>query len=293
MMKKIVILILTLLLIFTMACSCSLLNFNRLPEVVVETGSGNVITKEFDISAVNTVEIESIGTLHLTQGDTPSLTIEAEDTYMDDFEVKVIGDRLEIKVENQWFNSWLPTEPIHYYLTLPTVEKITLAGAIRLEADTLDLSDLELICNGANNVELGTVTADDVTLEVAGAANMNIETLTASGLDVNIAGISSVNVEELQAETLDLHISGTGNMTVAGEVQTQTITIEGGGNYDAGNLKSAATTIDSAGAASATVWTTDTLELNCDGAAHVGYYGSPSIEQNNNGMAVINSLGEK
>ncbi|NSW52721.1 MAG: DUF2807 domain-containing protein [Anaerolineae bacterium] len=292
-MKKVVIVVLSLFLVLSVACSCTFLNFNRVPDIIVEAGSGNVVTRDYEIKAVSNVEIESLGTLHLVQGDTPSLTIEAEDNYIDKFEVVVRGDRLVIKVEQKWYDAWIPTEPIHYYLTLPTVSSIKLAGAIRLESDELNLQDLTLACAGANDVDLGTLNAASVTLDISGAANVKAASLEAESVKVIIAGLSSVNLADLAAETLDLHISGTGNMEAAGEVNRQSITVEGGGNVMNGNLKCADVSVKSSGMASATVWATETLDLDCDGAVNVSYYGSPTLTQNNNGMVSINALGEK
>lgn len=292
-MKKLIVVLLGLFLVLSMACSCTFLNLNRLPDVVIEAGSGNVVSKDFEIESVSRVDIESIGTLHLTQGETPSLTIEAEDNYIDKFDVKVTGDKLVIKVENKWYDSWLPTETIHYYLTLPNVSELKLAGAIRLESDELNLDDVKISCAGANDVQINTLNAGIVTFDLSGAANMKVSTMIADSLSVVIAGVSSVDVEELQADSFDLHISGSGNMKVAGEVTDQSIQIDGGGAYQAGDLRSSNASVNSSGAASVTLWTTETLSLKCDGAISVSYYGSPSVEQDNSGMVAINSLGDK
>lgn len=292
-MKKQIVVVLGLFLVLSMACSCTFLNLNRIPDIVIEAGSGKVVTKDYEIEPVSQVEIESIGTLHLIQGDTPSLTIEAEDNYIDKFDVKVTGDKLVIKVENKWYDSWLPTETIHYYLTLPNLTDLKLAGAIRLESEELNLKNMTIECAGANDVQLGTLNADSLTFDLSGAANMKVSTINADSLSVKIAGVSSVDVDTLDANSLDLHISGSGNMNVAGEVVEQTINIDGGGAYQAGDLRSSSASVSSSGAASITLWTTENLSLNCDGVVSVSYYGSPALEQENDGMVVINSLGDK
>ena len=298
-MKKIfLILFSTFILVVTMACSCSLIGFDRLfnalPDVVIEAGSGNVIQKEVELSnEVHEVEINSIGIMHFTQGEAAELVIEAEDNYIDRIEVLVIDDRLVINIENKWFESWVPTEPIHYYLTLPELTEVELNGAVSLEMDELEAGNLRMECNGTSSRELGELIADNITVDIAGAARLNAEHFESNTLTINIDGISKVNVEDLLAQNLTIDISGGGVINLAGSVSHQDIAIDGAGSYQAGDLRSDTAIIENSGAASIKVWVEESLDMVCDGTAKVSYYGTPSVYQNNSGLSVVESLGPK
>jgi hypothetical protein len=298
MKKYLVLLTLLFLMVTSMACSCSFIGFDRLynslPDVVVEAGSGNVVSKEIEVSnAVKEVEVNSIGMLHLSQGEEASLVIEAEDNYIDRIETKIENDRLTIQIKNEWFNSWVPTEPIHYYLTLPEITEIQLDGALRLVAEPLIVENLLMEFNGTVDIQLSDLTASNLTFNIAGAANVNTALLEANTVTVDIDGVSNANISDLQADTLTIDISGGGNLNVAGNVARQDVQIDGGGSYQAGDLRSDDAVINNSGAANVTVWVEKSLDLACDGAARIAYYGTPKVHQNNSGFAVIESLGEK
>lgn len=298
-MKKILLLLLsTFLLVTTMACSCSLIGFDRLynsmPDVVIEAGSGNVIQKEVVLSdAIHEIEINSIGLVHFTQGEDVELIIEAEDNYIDRIEVQIIDDRLIINIENKWFESWVPTEPIHYYLTLPELTDLQLNGAVDLEMGELDAGNLHIECNGTSSLELGELAADNISIDIAGASKLNADNVESNTLTINIDGVSNVDIKDLQAHSLTIDISGGGAIHLAGRVTRQEIDIDGAGSYQTGELRSDTAVIYSAGAASIKVWVEESLGLECDGAAMISYYGTPSVHQDNSGLAVVESLGAK
>ncbi|MCD4751459.1 MAG: DUF2807 domain-containing protein [Anaerolineaceae bacterium] len=298
-MKKILLILLSaFVLITTMACSCSLIGFdhlyNSLPDVVIEAGSGNVIQKEVELSNdVREVEINSIGIVHFIQGENAELVIEAEDNYIDRIEVQIIDNRLVISIENKWFESWVPTKTIHYYLTLPELTDLQLNGAVGFEMDELVAGNLHMECNGTSSLELGELVADNITVDIAGAAKLNADNFESNTLTINIDGVSNVDIKDLQAQSLTIDISGGGAIDLAGSVSRQEIDIDGAGSYQAGDLRSDTAVIYSAGAALITVWVEESLDMECDGAARVSYYGTPSVYQNNSGLAVVESLGAK
>jgi len=262
-----------------MACSCSLIGFDRLynslPDVVIEAGSSNVIQKEVELNnIVDDVEINSIGIVHFTQGEDAELVIEAEDNYIDRIEVQVIDDRLVINIENKWFDSWVPTKPIHYYLTLPELTDLQLNGAVSFEMNELEAGNLYMECNGTSSLELGELVADNITIDIAGAAKLNADNFESNTLTINIDGASNIDIEDLQAQSLTIDISGGGAMILAGRVSRQDIDIDGAGSYQTGDLRSDTAVINSSGAASIKVWVEESLDLECDGAAMISYYGT-------------------
>jgi len=325
-MKRITIILISFLLLLTaMACSLSALENER--------GSGNVISEEREISAVSEVYVDGSGTLYLTQGEDVSLTIEAEDNLLKNITTQVIGDRLYIKQESNWLFSFLPTEPIHYYLTLPSVSVIEAAGSADVELETLTVDDLKIALSGSSDLTAVTMQTADFQLSGSGSADVSIETLESAALTGSFSGSSEVNIvnlnadsfdvnasgsldlqmstvvldwlkmdfsgsagvqiEDITADSLELQSSGSADLTLAGEVHTQTLDMSGSGSYEASDLKSASTMIESSGSASVELWVTDELSLDLSGSSDIAYYGSPAINQSNGGSATIESLGEK
>lgn len=94
-------------------------------------------------------------------------------------------------------------------------------------------------------------------------------------------------------DDLTVHISGTATIEIAGQVAQQSITIDGAGNFEAGDLGTSSTTVDINGLGNATVWATETLDISINGGGNLRYYGLPQITQDINGFSDIDNLGEK
>lgn len=293
MKKKILVLVSLTLLIFTTACFCSFNGLGGAMTFDLTRGSGEVVQKEYEISAADAVEIDGFGVVHFIQGEQVSLMIEAEEGYLDKLEVRVASNRLIIRPQNTWFSGFMPTETPHYYLTLPNVEELTLSGAVKFEADELKAGDLVILCNGGNDLSIGMLEADSLVLKAAGAANWVLDEVYVKEVEIEISGMTNASFGWVEGDSFDLEINGAASATVAGRVETQSVEISGTGSYQAGDLESSDASVKVSGASAIVVWATEDLYLDCDGAGVIEYWGSPRVAQDNAGLTVINSLGDK
>ncbi|MGE5223758.1 MAG: head GIN domain-containing protein [Omnitrophica WOR_2 bacterium] len=237
-------------LLFLSGVACSI-SFNT---PFTTRGSGNVISQERQVTNFHRVSLSGIGDLTITQGDTESLKIQAEDNLMPLIESDVRGDTLYLGFKNQPRQNIQPTKSIQYTLML--------------------------------------ISLDD--LEVSGIGNAQVSALKSGNMDIKTSGVGKITFDSLSADQLHLEVSGVGGVTISGgTVPTQDIHISGTGNYQAGNLKSQKVTADISGAGSATVWASDSLSVHISGAGSVSYYGKPSISQDLSGAGRLTALGDK
>jgi hypothetical protein len=228
------------------ACSITGLNVTR--------GSGVITTQSRSVSGFNAVQIDGAGELIITQGESESLEIRAEDNIIDELTSEVQGTKLVLGYRDNFLrNTIIPTERITYTLTVIDLSEVTINGAADMEIDSLETDVLALNINGAGQVSINQLMADDLTV----------------------------------------HISGTATIEIAGQVAQQSITIDGAGNFEAGDLGTSSTTVDINGLGNATVWATETLDISIDGGGNLRYYGLPQITQDINGFSDIDNLGEK
>ena len=245
-MKKNLI-IFTALILVIFICSCNTINFD------VRRGSGNVVSEERAVEAFNEIRVEGAGELILTQSEEFSLTVEAEDNIISEVITRNEGDTLVIGFADQrWTKSYLPTEPIRFYISMPDLKELDIAGAAR--------------------VEMGALQTEELTLKTDGAAD--------------------IRFEDLQLGSLMVDLNGGAQFDLSGKAERQDIDIDGAGSYDAADLETRDTTISIAGAAEAQVWATETLDVDIDGAGNVRYYGSPHVTQNIDGISSVRGLGE-
>jgi hypothetical protein len=244
----------TLIRISLLLSAVFLLSACSLPFVSVVRGSGTVITETREVSGFDKIELNGAGQLIITQGTTESLEIRAEDNIMSELTSEVEGDTLVLGYKDQsWRRSFIPTERIIYTLSVTDLTEFTFNGAGDLQIDVLETPSLELTINGAGNIE----------------------------------------IDELMADTVIVTIAGTGSVEIAGQAQSQTINIDGAGNYQARDLQTQSATIDVAGLGNSTVWVTETLDVTINGGGSVDYYGSPNVTQDISGLGDVNNLGEK
>lgn len=237
---------LLLLSLVLMACS--------IPVIKVVKGTGSLTTETREVGGFDSIQLDGVGNLVITQGDSVALQIEAEDNILPYLESDVVGNTLRLGFhDNFWQRTLLPTEPITYSLVVTDLNALTF--------------------NGAGNLDMNELATDELSITVNGA--------------------SQVKINDLQADSLSIQINGTGNVSVAGEVTIQKISIDGAGTVSNSDLKSSQANITANGLGIATVWATDQLDVTINGGGTLNYYGEPAISQNINGAADINHLGNK
>jgi hypothetical protein len=245
--RKWVLLIVLFAAFSTLACVCANIS---LPVSVVR-GSGEVVSQEREIGDVTEVDLQGFGNVHIALGERTGLRIEAEDNLMRYIETETRGGRLEIT--HRRGTRLINTMPIDYFVTLRTLEAISVSGA-------------------------GNVDAPDV---------------QAGRFVVRLSGAGNVEIDRLQAETLEATISGAGGLSIDdGQVSQQEIVISGAGDYRARDLNSGETTVRLSGMGSATVHARDRLDVTISGAGSVEYAGDPEVEQQVTGVGRVRRIGE-
>jgi hypothetical protein len=139
-----------------------------------------------------------------------------------------------------------------------------------------------------------TITYIDINkLEVNGGAMIESENLGVQNLQFVINGGGSTKLVTQGMDALDVRLDGGNNFVISGQANSQKVEINGGGNYDAADLKTEVTEISMTGAGNATVWATNTLDVKIVGVGKISYWGSPTVTQDVNGVGAVESLGEK
>jgi hypothetical protein len=112
--------------------------------------------------------------------------------------------------------------------------------------------------------------------------------LTVATLDsIAVSGTGDATASDLRAGRLNVEISGAGDVTLAGIVDAQVVTISGTGNYDGEELQSATAdvTIDAVG--NAVLQVSDRLDATVSGVGSVEYIGDPQVTQDISGVGSV------
>lgn len=230
-----------------------LIGCNRIGNVNLIRGSGNVTSETRAVSGVTGVALEGVGQVEITQGTMEGLTVTAEDNFLPHLTSQVKDGVLVLGSDTGIASSLMPTKPIVYQLHVINLDSITVSGAGSISAPALKSDALKLTMSGAGEV----------------------------------------NLPDVQANRISTAVSGTGNVTLAGKVTAQELTLSGLGNYGAANLASETANIVVSGAGKATVEVSKSLNVQITGAGSVGYYGNPQVTEKITGVGGVTRLGDK
>ncbi len=212
-------------------------------------GSGTLVTEERSVGSFNSLELSSIGKLVIELGDQEALRVEAEENLLEYIETDVRGRTLEIGSRRGV--SLNPTKSINFYLTVVSLDSISISGLGDVVAPDLE--------------------ADTFSIEISGGGNLNIDSLEARRLRVSISGLGSLDID-------------------AGQVVDQDIEISGAGDYNAGAMESRGAEVNISGLGSTTLRVSDHLDANISGSGSVRYYGDPDVEKNVSGLGRVERI---
>jgi len=238
----------------------------------------DVVAKAYDIKNVNEVVVTGGGRLQLTQGDTESLRVEADQKIIDRVVVDLSGDKLTLSIKNgtgkdfnffHWFEN--NKEDITYTLQLKNLTYLGLSGATRATLGNLNGKNLEVKGSGAADITFNNLTLEDIFIELTGASNSRFQKLTADKVKVELSGAANLDVKaESKAKFLKVGASGASNFR--GKLFTV-----------------AQADVDASGASNIDLNATDILKADASGASNIRYLGQPKLQSNASGASHINS----
>ena len=120
-------------------------------------------------------------------------------------------------------------------------------------------------------------------LQVRGSSDVFGATmLEGDVLSVEVSGSGDVDLELYYSE-LTTRITGASDITLAGEVMKQTVSVTGSGNYRARELQSEECLIDVTGSGDGVVSVSRLLNVSVTGSGDVVYYGNPEVRSSVSG----------
>jgi hypothetical protein len=238
---------------------------------VAVQGSGKIVKQTVDVKDFDRISLEGSGNVYLGQGQTESLTIEADDNILPLLDTRVQGSELVLGMQpNQSIN---PSKAIVYRITTKDLKGITLKGS--------------------GNFYVEPAQSKDLAISLLGSGDVQIKGLNADSLALNLSGSGNITIGKIAVKTIDTTVNGSGNIKLDGKSDSQTVTISGSGKYLAGDLETAAADIRIPGSSDVTVWVTNSIKVNVSGSGNLSYYGHPMIDQSVAGSGKLISLGEK
>jgi hypothetical protein len=191
-------------------------------------GSGEVITKSFEVGDFDRLTFSGIGRIIIEQGEETSLEVEAESNVIDALKINTSAGRLEIGFKSR-FIKVVPTKDIVFHLKVKDLKKINLSGAGSIECDNLNVESLIVDSSGVGSIKIN-ITASDLEIGISGAGKVNLSG-EVDTQQLNISGVGSYEAKELVSKDCQISISGAGK-AVVNVTQTLDIEMSGLGKVD-------------------------------------------------------------
>jgi hypothetical protein len=239
----------------------------------VVQGNGDIVTKTYDVSGFDHLDVSSAVQVELSQGGGESVSVETDANLIRYLEVEVRGETLYVGLNDDARGLNIsPTRGIDFTISVDELKRLKVSGASNVAAGALESGDFMLSASGASDVEIEALSAIEVRIEASGS--------------------SDVSVVDLRAVRLDTAASGSSTVEVRGEVAGQVADVEGASRYEAERLQSEEAYVECSGASDAALRVGETLEVEASGASNVRYYGEPQVSQQLSGVSELERLGQ-
>lgn len=174
------------------------------------TGSGNVVTREFDFSDFDEVDIGHAFQGTITQGDDYRVVVRIDDNLEDSLRAEQQGGRLSIGLEQL---TTATNATLEYEITMPSLAALNASGASQAQLAGFSSGDaFSADASGASRIE-GDVASGDLTANASGASTI---ALTGSGGNVraDASGASTIDLAAFTTADANVTASGASNVTV-------------------------------------------------------------------------------
>lgn len=177
---------------------------------------GPVVTKSYNITDFNSIEISNAFDVELIQGDY-SIEIHVPEELEERLYVHRIGFELKIGYKEfitggKFYNKANGRGGVAI-ISLPDLKEIEISGATNLKAQDFNCSRLDIDCSGASKVLLSG-TFDKLEIDCSGASYASIEGETRI-FDAGLSGASKIDALGLECVNADLELSGASKTNVS------------------------------------------------------------------------------
>lgn len=173
-------------------------------------GEGAKVKKTLDLDNFTGFEMAISGNIYIKQGNTQSVTIEAQQNIIDNIVTTVSDKNWKIKFDQNVRNH----DGIKIWITIPTLTKAYVSGSGDIVGETkfTGLGNLTTGISGSGNVRLE-VEAKDIDGKISGSGNVKLSG-SANALNIGISGSGDFYADALKTQNGTIKVSGSGNCTV-------------------------------------------------------------------------------
>lgn len=184
--------------------------------------------RKFTVSNFDEIEVAGPFDVVVNVGKGTSVRAVGAQRDLDRLKVEVSGGELRIGTrERGWFD-WSKTEPVKFWVTVPSLKAASLAGSGDMQIDRVKADNFTGSIAGSGDMSIASLDANAVKFSIAGSGDLatsgSCRTVSAS-----IAGSGDMNIGGLRCQSLTASVAGSGNIN-ANATQTAKVSVMGSGD---------------------------------------------------------------
>ncbi|HEV2210411.1 MAG TPA: head GIN domain-containing protein [Verrucomicrobiae bacterium] len=174
------------------------------------TGSGKLVTKQFELTGFSGVDAGSAFQVELSQGERFGVTVTADDNLVEDLEVAVSGHQLHLGLKP---NVNVRNATLKAVITMPALAGLHLSGAATTTVAGFNSSrPLDVELSGASTLR-GEIRAGDARFDVSGASSVELHG-SAANVRCRASGASHADLEQFRCNDATVESSGASSVTL-------------------------------------------------------------------------------
>ncbi len=190
-------------------------------------GEGPKVTKILDLEEITGLGVSIGAKVYLTQGNKQKIEIKAQQNIIDLIDKDVRSGKWRVRLEKG--TNLKNHDGIDIYITIPTIEELSVAGAGSIigKTDFNNLDDLKVSIAGSGDIDLSGA-GDDLEVSVAGSGDVDMAGFVVDNCEVSIAGSGDCEVNV--SGSLQVSIAGSGDVKYKGNPDKVKSSIAGSGD---------------------------------------------------------------
>lgn len=237
-------------------------------------GSGELKEESRNVANFSRILLALPADVTLTQGNTESLTVSADDNLLPLMTTRV--DNGELVIEGDKNRGFSTRNSIKIRLSVRSLGGITIKGSGDIHGDQLNTDKFDLAILGSGDVRFKSIRADQFKLSIKGSGDVTVGTLDSKLVDVSIQGSGDIRLPSLQARTVNFSVNGSGDIQAAGNADKVDVEINGSGDVRTRSLVAREANVRISASGDAAVHASEKLTARVSGSGDIRYAGSPA-----------------
>lgn len=179
-------------------------------------GNGKIVTRDVAVSSFDVLKASGVYELRLSQGNTESVKIEADENLQEYFNVKNEGSKLVIDMEKLKNVNLKMKHKLRVYVSFKKLRQMELNTVGDVASDeNLSFENLDMKNRSVGNVSLK-MTAQKLDLNNSSVGNISLEGKAQDAVVKN-NGVGSLSAGSFVVQTMNIENTGVGNAEVNAE----------------------------------------------------------------------------